>query len=111
MKRFLAACLIALLTACASTPRSRQVDLAYDAVNTYVDSTKQMLARGRITPEQATKAAGNSDKAMAMIADARKALAGCTPQLPCGDFTSIMKGLQPNLLELERELREREKQK
>jgi hypothetical protein len=48
---------------------------------------------------------------MEMIADARKAIAGCTPQLPCSDFTSIMKGLQPNLLELERELRERENQK
>lgn len=107
MKRLFILLAAVLLAACATVNPRAQIDLAYSTVNSYVDATKVALARGRITPDQAVKAADNADLALKKLALAREVLSGCAAQ-PCADFTALMNGLQPNLLELERELRARE---
>jgi hypothetical protein len=109
MKKFLAIVLVALVSACASVKPEGQLKAAYDTTNAYVELTKSSLARGRITPDQAAKASANAKKAQAKIDQAAAVLATCKP--PCSDYTDIMKGLQPTLLELEAELRKKEVQK
>ena len=108
MKRILLTILFALLAACATVKPEGQLKAAYDTTNAYVELTKSSLARGRITPEQAAKASANAKKAQAKIDQAAAVLATCKP--PCSDYADIMKGLQPTLLELEAELRKREKE-
>jgi hypothetical protein len=110
MKRFLAIAVLAVLTACASVAPSvnGQLKAAYDTTNAYVEVTKTSLQRGRITPEQAARASANAKNALAKIDMAAAVLATCKP--PCNDYVTIMQGLQPSLLELEAELRKREKE-
>lgn len=102
----LAACALAFLTACASTPTvNTQLKAAYDTTSAYVEITTASLARGRITPDQAAKASANAKKAMESIDAAGVALAGCRPPSPCTNYIALMQALQPSLLEFERELR------
>jgi hypothetical protein len=110
MKRLLGIVLAALLTACASvsTPNG-QLMAAYNTTNAYVDLTRSSLARGRITPDQATRARANAKKAVEALDMAAAALVNCAA--PCAPYTSIMQGLQPTLLELEAELRKKEESK
>lgn len=106
--RSLAAGLLAvLLVACASVSPSAQIDMAYTSIDAYVNATQSALARGRITRDQALRAAANADEALSMVGRARAALAGCS-SMPCPAFTSAMQGAQPALLELEKELRRQE---
>jgi hypothetical protein len=109
MKRlalFLAACALAILTACASAPSvNGQLKAAYDTTNAYVEITSTSLQRGRITADQAARASANAKKAMNAIDTAAFALAGCKPPSPCTDYLALMQSLQPTLLEFERELR------
>lgn len=110
MKKFFATVLIAVLAACATVNPSAQVDRAYSVVNAYVEVNQQMLARGRITPSTARAAADKADKLLTEIGKARAVLSACVT-LPCSGFDSMINGLQPSLLELERQLREQEKTK
>lgn len=103
MKRLLL--IFALLTACATTQPNSQIMMAYDVVNAYVNSTGSALQRGRITPDQAALASRNAKRARDTVDAAAIALGNCKP--PCKP-EDILQGLQPTLLELERELRARE---
>lgn len=99
MKRFLL--LLALLVGCATGPNA-SIKTGYDTVDAYVQVTTQALERGRITPAQASQASANAKKAKESIDTAANALMACKP--PC-DPASILTGLQPTLLELEKQLR------
>lgn len=110
MKRltlFIAAAALALLAACATgTPSvNSQLKAAYDTTNAYVEVTTSSLLRGRITVDQAAKASANAKKARDAIDTAAVALAGCRAPNPCTQYVTLMQGLQPALLEFERELR------
>jgi hypothetical protein len=107
---FLAACALALLTACATGAPSinTQLKAGYATTAAYVDLARTSLLRGRITEEQASKASANAKKARDTLDAAALALAGCKPDLPCTEYTNLMSALQPTLLELERELRAQE---
>jgi hypothetical protein len=109
MKQYLAIVALAFLAACATVgDAGTQLQLAYNTVNGYVDVTKTSLARGRISPEQAEQASANAKKAVKTLDTARIALDSCEPKLPCTEVTDILKALQPDLLEFERQLREQE---
>jgi hypothetical protein len=105
MKRLILAFLISLLVACATVSQNSQLKFAYDTVSAYTDSTATALMRGRITPDQASKASANAKKARDAVDTAAIALAKCVS--PC-DPSTILNGLQPTLIELEKELRARE---
>jgi hypothetical protein len=106
----------------ADTPRmvvSKTLRGAYAVVGAYVQVTEQSLLRGRITLAQAEKASANAKKVKAGIDDLVAIQAKCPPPpqpasglpvqaLPCSDYLIALEGLQPMLLELERELRERQ---
>lgn len=110
MRKFLAACALVVLSACASvgTSVNGQLVTAYQTVSAYVDVTKNALVRGRISPAQAEKASANAKKASATIDQAKVALQGCKEQFPCDTYTDLLKSLQPTLLEFELELRRQE---
>jgi hypothetical protein len=110
-KLILIACAL-LLAACASGPPSinTQLKAGYDTTTAYADLARTSLLRGRITPDQAAKASANAKKARDTLDAAGLALAACKPEAPCTEYTNIMQALQPSLLELERELRAKEKQ-
>lgn len=107
MKKFLANLALVFLVACASVPQTvnGQLQTAYNTVSAYVDLTKNGLVRGRISVIQAEKASSNAKKAQETIDQAKVALQGCKEQLPCTEYTDILKSLQPSLLEFEMELR------
>lgn len=109
VRSFLAACALAILTACATTsgplPINNALKAAYDTTSAYVDVTSVSYQRGRITQEQAARASANAKKARDRIDAAAAALAACKPPAPCTDYLAIMQSLQPTLLEFERELR------
>lgn len=107
MKRLFLSVVLAVLTACATMNPNAQVKAAYDLVTAYTDATAVALMRGRITPDQAAKASANAKKARESIDVTAAALKGCAP--PC-DPQKLAQGLQPMLIELEKELRERQKQ-
>jgi hypothetical protein len=109
MKRYLLTIAVALLAACASVQSpTGQLKAAYDTTNAYVDVTKAALARGRITPDQATRASANAKNALAKIDLAATVIGNCPP--PCPSYVNIMQGLQPMLLEFEAELRKQQKE-
>lgn len=111
MKKLFAIVALAFLTACASVPSvNGQLVTAYNTVSAYVDVTKNGLARGRISVEQAAKASENAKKASATIDKAAVALKECKEQLPCTSYTDLLQSLQPSLLEFELELRKQQGQ-
>jgi multidrug efflux pump subunit AcrA (membrane-fusion protein) len=110
--RFIIGCVLVVLAGCASGPPSvnTQLKAGYDTTAAYADLARTSLLRGRITAEQAAKASANAKKARDTLDAASVALAGCKPDAPCTDYTNLMQALQPTLLEIERELRAKEKQ-
>lgn len=114
MKAFIAACLLALLTACGGfgpTSVNGQLKTAYETVDAYVVLTTSSLQRGRISVEEAKKASDQAKAARDKIDLAAKALEGCKGQTPCDTYVALMQQLQPILFELERQAREKEKAK
>ena len=114
MRTFIAACLLALLTACGAlgpAPVNGQLKTAYETVDAYVALTTTSLQRGRITADEARKASAQAKSARDKIDLADKALQGCKGQTPCDTYVALMQQLQPILFELERQAREREKAK
>lgn len=106
--------LLALLVGCASTaaPLKNQLALAYSSAGAFVDVSANSLARGRITPDQAANALATAKKLQAALDTASVALAGCPPDPKpeqCPAFTNLFNALQPNLMELERQLREQQR--
>lgn len=110
MKRLVMFLCAVLLAACASMPDPRaQIALAQSTVDSYVTFVAGRKARGLVGQAEANAAADRAERAMAGIAEVRKALALCAPAAPtCQPFTLSMQTLQPTLLELERELRAKE---
>ena len=106
----LAAGALLFVVACATQSLNTQLKAGYDTVTGYQAFVAQALDRDRMTVEQGDRALANARKAKATLDAARLALAGCKPEAPCTEYTSIMQQLQPALLELERELRARELQ-
>lgn len=109
MKRFILFAAALLLAACASMPDLRQqVGFAQAGVNSYLGYHEQALARGRISGAEAVKAGERAKQTNARIDEVRKALAACVDLTKCASAQTLLTNLQPNLLELERELREKE---
>lgn len=105
MKRLFAIVVALLLAACAAAPSvNGQLKTGYDTVAAFVRVTTVSLERGRITAEQAEKAQAQAVRVRSQLDLARSALATCQAE-PCNTYLEIMKGLQPNLYELERQLR------
>ncbi len=115
MKRLLhlaSLALVALLIGCATGAKAPSTNealrTAYDSVDAYVQVVTASLARGRITEAQAEKASASAKKARESINTAAAAFRACEPAKPCVVYADLMKGLQPALLELERDLRAKE---
>jgi hypothetical protein len=96
-----------LFAACTTFDPNLSLVTATRTVEAYVQVMDQALMRGRITPEQAVQASYRAKKARQSISDTREALLLC--KLPACDPQQLINNLQPQLLELERQLREQEK--
>lgn len=106
MKRLFAIVVALLLAACAAAPSvNGQLKAAYDTVGAYVEVTTVSLQRGRITVQQAEQASAQAKRVKEQLDLASAALGACKPDAPCAGYLDLMKGLQPNLYELERQLR------
>lgn len=107
--RRLVAIIAVVLVACSTVSPRNQLDFGYSTVDAYVAGVKNRVLRGATTKEQATADAERATRMKTNLDQARMAYEKCQEKLPCTDFTFLMNGLQPDLLALERELREREK--
>jgi hypothetical protein len=111
MKRLLLlAAALLLASACATLSLPAQLNNGYRTVAAYQQLVIQSLDRDRMSAAQGERALATARKARATLDTARLALAGCKPEAPCTEYSSLMQALQPTLAELERELRARELQ-
>lgn len=99
--------MLAVLMGCATNaalPESMNAKLkaGYEAVGAYATATQTSLARGRITKDQATRAAANANEAIDKVGTVQDALAACTAPADCKD---LLNQLQPLLLQMEADLR------
>jgi len=102
---------LALLTACAGQPIRNQIDLGYSTVDAYVAGVKNRLLRGATTPAQANADADRAARMKAGLDKAREFYEQCvvaSKSQACTDYVSLMNGMQPDLLALEKELRAKE---
>lgn len=114
MKKLLAALLVALSAACTTlgdlSPRGA-ITASYQTVEVLVDQATTAVARGRLSQEKGFKVLELSRKARQSIGKAEQALVACGTELKnCDSVTKILEEVQPLLLEMERELRAKEKQ-
>jgi len=113
MKKFLAALLIAVSAACTTVSDlspNAAIAASYQTVEVLVDQAAGAVVRGRISPEQGEKVLAKSKKARATIAEAENALKVCGLDIKnCNSVQKILDQVQPLLLEMERELRAKEK--
>lgn len=111
---FVAVAFASVLVACAnsalfsSAPEPQALlRSAYQTADNYVINAQTLLARGRITPDQAAAASAKAKKTRDKLNEAAVALALCE-RAPCTDFTALLQAAQPDLLKLEAELRQKE---
>lgn len=114
MKKLFAAILIALTASCASmsdlSPKAA-IAASYATVEVLVDQTTGAVVRGRMSREQGSKIVIKAKKAVDTIAKAEDALKVCGVEVKnCDSVTKILDQIQPLLLEMERDLRAKEKQ-
>lgn len=108
MKRLFLLVAALLLAACATIDLRDHVSAAQSGIDAYLSFNEQALARGRISGAEAVKAGQRALKANADLDAVRKAMAACVDLKNCASATSLLSNLQPNLLELERDLRAKE---
>ena len=113
MKKMFMALVASILMACASpgdlSPNG-SIAMAYQSVEIIVDQATGAVSRGRMSPEQGMKVLAKSKQAREKIADAEKALKVCGLDVKnCDSFQKILDQVQPMLLEMERDLRAKEK--
>lgn len=113
MKRFLATLLIAVTAACTTiqdlSPKAA-IAASYATVEVLVDQATGAVVRGRMSPDQGTKVAVKAKKAVETIAKAEDALKLCGVEVKnCDSVQKILDQVQPLLLEMERDLRAKEK--
>ena len=105
---------VLLLSGCATQRPATQLATAYGTVDAYVTVTRQALARGRITADQAERASAQAKKAQQALDIAATALASCehsnVPPQSCNRYLTVLQNLQPTLLQLEAELRRQQKE-
>jgi hypothetical protein len=113
MKKFLIAVILAFSAACTTTQGlspNAAIAASYQTVEVLVDQAAGAVVRGRMSPEQGEKVLAQSRKARATITEAENALKLCGVDIKnCDSVQKILDRVQPILLEMERELRAKEK--